>query len=87
MSESSSEPRTEAQKAARRGYSRVLRARLKERGLPPDDPRHGKYTTYDNWICRCDKCTKAKAAQNKANATRRNQQRRERERMAKETEK
>jgi hypothetical protein len=86
MSEPSPE-RTDAQRAARRGYSAVLRARLQKQGLPPDDPRHGKYTTYDNWMCRCSKCKAAKAVQNKANATRRNQQRRERERMTKEKEK
>ena len=27
--------------------------------LPPDDPRHGKYTTYTNHECRCAKCRKA----------------------------
>jgi hypothetical protein len=29
------------------------------RGLPPGDPRHGRYTTYVNWGCRCDLCKAA----------------------------
>jgi hypothetical protein len=27
--------------------------------LPPDDPRHGKYTTYNNHGCRCSECRNA----------------------------
>ena len=57
------------------------REQRRGRGLAPDDPRHGKYTTYDNWICRCDRCTKAKAAKNAQDKERRNQQRRERMRQ------
>lgn len=30
--------------------------------LPPEDPRHGRVTTYSNWFCRCVKCTEANKA-------------------------
>lgn len=33
--------------------------RREARGLPDDDPRHGKYTTYTNYRCRCLRCTTA----------------------------
>lgn len=35
-------------------------------GLDPDDPRHGKYTTYTNHLCRCDLCRKAHAEKHRA---------------------
>jgi hypothetical protein len=27
--------------------------------LAPDDQRHGRYTTYTNHACRCDRCRSA----------------------------
>lgn len=49
-------PEERAKNAARCAEQRRRRA---ERGLAPDDPRHGKATTYTNWGCRCPKCTAA----------------------------
>jgi hypothetical protein len=37
----------------------AIRARLHATPLPPDDPRHGKPSTYSNWGCRCTRCTAA----------------------------
>lgn len=30
--------------------------------LAPDDPRHGKYSSYTNYRCRCEKCKLANAS-------------------------
>lgn len=30
-----------------------------EKGLPEGDPRHGTYTGYSNWRCRCEVCKEA----------------------------
>lgn len=35
-------------------------------GLAPDDPRHGKPSSYTNWGCRCDECRAAWAAYKRA---------------------
>lgn len=35
------------------------REAAKRSGLAPDDPRHGRHSTYTNWACRCPACTKA----------------------------
>ncbi|MFF4536589.1 hypothetical protein [Streptomyces aureus] len=48
-----------AAQADRVRRQRQLRA---ERGLPADDPRHGKPSTYTNWGCRCPKCRAANTA-------------------------
>jgi len=45
-------------------YKRKERNR-KARGLPDSDPRHGKYTTYRNWCCRCRRCCDAWAKYNR----------------------
>jgi hypothetical protein len=51
--------RTPEERAANTARCREQRRRRAERGLPPDDPRHGKPSTYTNWGCRCDRCTAA----------------------------
>lgn len=50
------DPEARAKNAAR---CRAQRARRAARGLPDDDPRHGKASTYTNWGCRCPACTAA----------------------------
>lgn len=40
-------------------YMADWRARNRARGLAPDDPRHGRNTTYLNHGCRCTKCAVA----------------------------
>jgi hypothetical protein len=40
-------------------------ARMRARGLAPDDPRHGHHNTYKNWACRCDPCRAAHSAEMK----------------------
>lgn len=39
-------------------------ARMQARGLPPGDPRHGTYTAYTQWACRCERCLAAGAETN-----------------------
>lgn len=39
--------------------SKERRAQQRKEGLPPDDPRHGKATSYTNYGCRCDACREA----------------------------
>lgn len=34
--------------------------KMAERGIPPGDPRHGTYTGYRHYKCRCDKCKQAR---------------------------
>lgn len=35
------------------------RQRRRKGALAPNDPRHGIYTTYTNWRCRCEPCKSA----------------------------
>lgn len=44
---------------------RRARERLRALELADDDPRHGRWTTYVNYACRCDRCTEAWRARNK----------------------
>lgn len=53
---------TDEDRAANTARCRDQRRRRAERGLPADDPRHGKPSTYTNWGCRCPKCTAANTA-------------------------
>lgn len=50
----------------RRGTRSCKACRLERRANPPvltpDDPRHGKPSTYINYACRCDLCKRAAAA-------------------------
>lgn len=50
---------TPEERAANTARCREQRRRRAERGLSPDDPRHGKASTYTNWNCRCPRCTAA----------------------------
>ncbi|MFG3476437.1 hypothetical protein ACGF3K_14395 [Streptomyces sp. NPDC047980] len=50
------------QRAANTARVRRQRAARAARGLPADDPRHGKPSTYTNWGCRCPCCTAANTA-------------------------
>ncbi|MGV9756966.1 hypothetical protein ACWDUC_14265 [Streptomyces tricolor] len=50
------------ERAANTARVREQRRRRAERGLPADDPRHGKPSTYTNWGCRCPKCRAANTA-------------------------
>lgn len=50
---------TAEQRAANAERCRRQRQRRALTGLPPDDPRHGKPSTYTNWACRCPECTRA----------------------------
>lgn len=52
---------TPEERAANTDRVREQRRRRAERGLIPDDPRHGKPSTYTNWGCRCPKCRAANA--------------------------
>lgn len=63
---------SETDRAANTAYCRTKRARRAARGLPPDDPRHGKPSTYTNWHCRCDRCTAANSAASQARRDRAN---------------
>lgn len=54
--------RTAEERAANAARCRQQRHRRAERGLPANDPRHGKPSTYTNWGCRCPKCTAANTA-------------------------
>lgn len=45
----------------RRAQNREHMRRKKQNGIAPDDPRHGKASTYNNFGCRCDRCTEASA--------------------------
>jgi hypothetical protein len=54
--------RCEICKNAAREKNRIDGLKRKERGLPPDDPRHGTMGGYNAWYCRCEKC-KAKASE------------------------
>lgn len=49
--------RAERKRARNREHMR----RKKQKGIAPDDPRHGKASTYSNFGCRCDPCTQAAA--------------------------
>lgn len=40
-------------------YRKAMRQFYRERGLPPDDPRHGTFNAYSNLACRCSKCKAA----------------------------
>jgi hypothetical protein len=51
-------------------HAREQQARY-ERGLPPDDPRHGTDNAYRNWGCRCDACAEAGAIANARSYARR----------------
>jgi len=53
-------------------YQRESKREKKLLGLLPDDPRHGKPSTYQNYSCRCDAC---KAAWAKHHSERRHQAR------------
>lgn len=44
---------------ANRESHRATVAKMKEKGLPPDDERHGLATSYNQWGCRCDRCKSA----------------------------
>jgi hypothetical protein len=50
---------TPEERAANTARCRKQRRRRAARGLSPDDPRHGKASTYANWCCRCPLCTAA----------------------------
>lgn len=55
------------------------RAKLLATELAPDDPRHGRWTTYVNYGCRCDRCREAWRIRNKVHRERAaNRARRER---------
>ena len=41
-------------------------AAMRERGLPPGDPRHGTLNGYANWGCRCEACYRVKSEANAA---------------------
>lgn len=45
----------------KRVQNREHMRRKKQHGIAPDDPRHGKASTYNNFGCRCDPCTQAAA--------------------------
>lgn len=45
----------------KRARNREHMRRKKQKGIAPDDPRHGKASTYNNFGCRCDPCTQAAA--------------------------
>jgi hypothetical protein len=51
----------EQSRERKRAQNREYMRRQKQRGLPPDDPRHGTVTGYNNWNCRCDPCRQAAA--------------------------
>jgi hypothetical protein len=54
--------RTVEEREANAARCREQRRRRAERGLAPDDLRHGKPSTYTNWGCRCPKCGAANTA-------------------------
>lgn len=62
------EPCTEAN---RESHARTV-ARMKAKGLPEGDPRHGRYATYQSWGCRCVPCAAAASQRNRAYLLRRN---------------
>jgi hypothetical protein len=62
LSPSSRPARSVEERAANADRIRRQRRRRAERGLPADDPRHGKPSTYTNWGCRCPRCTAANTA-------------------------
>lgn len=44
----------------RKNMRRLLLGRWMQADLPPDGPwRHGLYSTYMGWSCRCDPCSDA----------------------------
>ena len=43
-------------KKAHYSYCRKFYEKRRKTQLSPSDPRHGKYSTYVNWYCRCEKC-------------------------------
>ena len=45
----------------KRETARVYAWRAKQEALPLDDPRHGLYSSYQNYRCRCAKCKRANA--------------------------
>lgn len=47
----------------KRARNREHMRRKKQNGIAPDDPRHGKASTYNNFGCRCDPCTEAAATE------------------------
>lgn len=47
---------------ANRDAHRVAISKMKDKGLAPDDERHGTATSYSQWGCRCDRCKSAWAA-------------------------
>lgn len=53
---------TPEERAVNTARCREQRRRRAARSLPPDDPRHGKPSTYTNWGCRCPRCTAANTA-------------------------
>lgn len=42
---------------------RRTRIKAREKGLAPDDPRHGSINAYTNWGCRCERCRAASTKQ------------------------
>jgi hypothetical protein len=52
-----------AWKKANRDWEKTHRTKhvqsAHERGLAPDDPRHGKENSYVYWGCRCEECVEA----------------------------
>lgn len=63
-------PSPDDEKATRRRAMKYYRLKRFERGLAPDDPRHGTGNAYTNWGCRCKPCTLAHAAVNAASRAR-----------------
>jgi len=55
-------PRTAKERAFNATRCAEQRRRRAAKGLAPDDPRHGKPSTYTNWGCRCPKCRAANTA-------------------------
>jgi hypothetical protein len=48
---------------ARKTLLKLVNGRLVQPWLPPDGPwKHGMYTTYYGWSCRCEPCSEAGAA-------------------------
>lgn len=46
------------------------RERVRDAGLPPEDPRHGTVNGYTNLQCRCGKCSEVMSVQQKVNKAR-----------------
>jgi hypothetical protein len=58
-------------RAANRQCTYLTMANMWERGLQPDDPRHGTVGAYKNWRCRCSDCLVAGSEANRRSRERR----------------